>query len=131
MSTPSDFAEQPVKFKKLDDLPGKGFGKPHTAAEVMAAMKVLHQMIHAQAKAYGGKNSKLVPAGITETSLLKSVTQLDEIATADVDENLETAYMCCNRLVRHLSTKGDEDGLELVLDVIKHINSALARVHGK
>jgi len=66
MSTPSNFAAPEIKFKKLDDLPGKGKGKPHTAAEIMHAMKILHRMIHAQAEKYGGKDSKLLPAGIAE-----------------------------------------------------------------
>jgi len=66
MSTPSDFAAPEIEFKKLDDLPGKGKGKPYTADEIMRAMKVLHKMIHAQAKHYGGKNSKLLQAGIAE-----------------------------------------------------------------
>lgn len=64
--TPSNFAKPEIEFKKLDDLPGKGKGKAHTAKEIMHAMKVLHQMIHAQARAYGGKDSKLLPAGIAE-----------------------------------------------------------------
>lgn len=128
MSTPSDWAPAEVEFDKLDDLPK---GKPNTNDQIMNAMRVLHRMIHAQAKAYGGKKSKLLPVGIAETSLLKSVAQLDEIATAGVDDSLETAYMCCNRLQRHLSNSGDEQGLDLLLDVFKHINSALAGVHGR
>lgn len=128
MSSPSDWAPAEVKFKKLDDLPK---GKPNTAAQVMQAMKALHRMIHAQAKAYGGTHSKLLPVGIAETSLLKSVAQLDEIAPANVDDSLETAYMCCNRLQRHLSAANDDEGLDLLLDILKHVNGALAKVHGK
>lgn len=66
MSSPSNFAPAEIQFNKLDDLPNKGKGKPHTAADIMKAMKVLHQMIHKQAEHYGGKHSKLLPAGIAE-----------------------------------------------------------------
>jgi hypothetical protein len=128
VSSPSNWTKTPVKFHRLNDLPK---GKPNTAAEVMVAMQALHKMVAAQAKAYGGKDSKLLKVGIAENSLLQSVTQLDEIATAGVDENLETAFMCCNRLQRHLSEQQDEHGLELLLDVFKHINSALAATHGR
>jgi hypothetical protein len=68
MSTPSDFAEPEEEFKsykKLDDLPPRG-AKLNSKDDVMKAMAVLHRMIHAQAKAYGGKNSKLLPVGIAE-----------------------------------------------------------------
>lgn len=128
MSSPSDFAKSEIKFNKIDDLP-KG-GKAATADQIMHAMRVLHKMIHAQAHAYGGKNSKLLPAGIAEGSLLKSVTngRLDEVSTASVDDDLETAYMCCNRLLRRLE---DEESKEILLDIIKHINSSLSKVHGK
>jgi uncharacterized tellurite resistance protein B-like protein len=130
VSTPSDWAPTEVEFKKLDDLPK---GKPNTGDAVMAAMRALFKMIHAQSHAYGGKNSKLLPAGIAEKSLLKSVAtaQLDEIATASVDDNLEASYMCCNRLQRHLAEKGDEEGLDLLLEIFTHVNKALAISHGK
>lgn len=61
-ANPFDFAEPTIKFKKLDDLPKK----PHSMADIDAAMKVLHKMVHAQAHAYGGKHGKLLPAGIAE-----------------------------------------------------------------
>jgi hypothetical protein len=130
VSTPSDWAPAVVKFDKLDDLPK---GKPNTGDQIMAAMRALHKMIHAQAHAYGGKNSKLLPVGIAEKSLLKSVAnpQLDEIATASVDDNLEAAYMCCNRLQRHLAEQGDEEGLDLLLDIFTHVNKGLAVSYGK
>jgi hypothetical protein len=63
MSNASDWAPPEIDFDKLDDLPK---GRPHTQQEVMAALKVLFKMIHAQARAYGGKNSKLLPVGIAE-----------------------------------------------------------------
>lgn len=128
MSSPSNWALSTIKFKKLDDLPK---GKPHTSDAIMAAMRVLHRMIHAQAIAYGGKKSKLLPVGIAETSLLSQVSQLDEISTASVDDNLEAACMCCNRLQRHLASRDDAEGMELLLDVFNYVNSSLAEAHGK
>jgi hypothetical protein len=128
VSSPSNWSKTPVKFRRLNDLPK---GKPNTGADVMAAMQALHRMVSAQAKAYGGEDSKLMKVGIAETSLLQSVTQLDEIAMAGVDDNLEAAHMCCNRLQRHLSDAKDEYGLELLLDIFKHVNSAIAGTHGR
>lgn len=71
--SPSEFAPPEPEFaeyKKLDDLPKNG--KVHTAAEIMKAMAVLHRMVHAQAKAYGGKNSRLLAAGIAENCSFKT-----------------------------------------------------------
>lgn len=86
MSTPSDFAAPEIEFKKLDDLPGKGKGKPYTADEIMRAMKVLHKMIHAQAKHYGGKNSKLLQAGIAEEApTFKTFLKICEDAKEELD----------------------------------------------
>lgn len=65
-ATPSDWAEPEILFTKLDDLPK---GKPHTHDDVMRAMRALHKMVHAQAAAYGGKNSRLLPVGITEAEV--------------------------------------------------------------
>ena len=60
----------------LDDLPK---GRPHTYAEIMTAMTVLHKMLIAQSHAYGGKNSRYIPAGIAESSsLLKNVSGIVE-----------------------------------------------------
>lgn len=78
MGSPSDFAPSEIEFNKLDDLPNKGLGKPHTPEQIMAAMRVLHKMIHKQAEHYGGKDSKLLPAGIAE-SLLMQVNTLVSI----------------------------------------------------
>lgn len=66
MSAPFDFSKSKIKFKKLDDLPNKGKGKPYTPDQIMKAMAVLHKMIHKQAEYYGGEDSKLLPAGIAE-----------------------------------------------------------------
>lgn len=63
--TPSDFQPPVIQFKKLDDLPP---GRPNTSDEVMRAMTVLHKMLHAQSEAYGGKDSKLLAAGIAEAA---------------------------------------------------------------
>lgn len=58
-----------MTFKKLDDLPKH----PHSYKEIMKAMAELHRQATAQSHAYGGKNSKLLPVGIAENSLLQSV----------------------------------------------------------
>lgn len=128
MSTPSDWAKPVVKFKKLDDLPK---GAPSTGDQVMAAMRMLFKMVTKQSDMYGGKNSKLLPVGITETSLLKSFQNLDEISTASVDDEMEAAYMACNRLRRRVAELGDDEAMNLLLDVVQHINIALAKTQGK
>jgi hypothetical protein len=128
--TPSDFAKPEVEFNKLDDLPK---GRPNTAAEVMKAMAVLHKMIHAQAKHYGGKNSRLLPAGIAEGSLLQQVSayeeehlsEADTEADTEVDAELDKAYACAQKLMHHMAKKHDEDGMIMVLELIKHVNRAL------
>lgn len=126
MSSPSDFAAPEIEFKKLDDLPGKGLGKAYTPDQIMAAMKVLHKMIHAQAKAYGGKNSKLLAAGIAEGSLLQTVTsaKLTDVVEESIDDEMEAAYQTATELQKHLT---DETSMKLVLKLIKHINTALAQ----
>lgn len=132
---PFDFAAPEVEFKKLDDLPGKGKGKPNTAADIMKAMAVLHKMIHAQAAAYGGKNSKLLPAGIAEGSLLQQVSAFEEEYLSEdkskIDFELEKAYKIASALVHVLAKNKDEDSLKKVLDLIAHINAALSEVHRK
>lgn len=128
MSSPSDWAKPVVKFKKLDDLPK---GKPSTGDQVMAAMRALFKMVHLQSDMYGGKNSKLLPVGIAEQSLLKSFQQLDEISTASVDDELEAAYMACNRLRRRISELDDQESMDLLLDVVTHLNAGLAKAAGK
>jgi hypothetical protein len=78
----SKWAPAVVKFKKLDDLPK---GSPNTPADVMKAMKALHAMVHAQAKAYGGKHSKLLPVGIAEAPTFRTYLKLlDEARTRDI-----------------------------------------------
>ena len=124
MSSPSNFAEPEIKFNKLDDLPGKGLGKPHTPDQIMAAMKVLHKMIHAQARAYGGKNSKLLPAGIAEGGLMKSIAnaELVDVLEESVDSEMELAYRTATDLQKILK---DKESVQLVLKLIGHINKAL------
>lgn len=128
MSTPSDWAKPVVKFKKLDDLPK---GDPSTGEQVMNAMRALFKMVSKQSDMYGGKNSKLLPVGIAENSLLKSFQNLDEVSTASVDDEMEAAYMACNRLRRRIGELSDDEAMQLLLDVVSYINIALAKTHGK
>lgn len=90
----------------------------------MAAMKVLHKMIHAQAKAYGGKNSKLLPAGIAEGGLLKGITnaELVDVVEESIDIELEQAYRSLSELQKLLD---NEQAMKLLLKIIKHVNTAL------
>lgn len=122
--TPSDFAKPELEFNKLDDLPK---GKPHTAADIMKAMAVLHKMIHAQAAHYGGKNSKLLPAGIAEGSLLQQVAAYEEENICEdlgtIDRELDAAYRIASALTKRLGQ--DEKSMLMVLELIKHINTAL------
>lgn len=131
MSTPSDFAKPEFEFNKLDDLPNKGKGKPHTADAIMKAMAVLHKMIHAQAKHYGGKDSKLLPAGIAEGSLMQQVAAFEEEYISEksnvIDSEIEAAYRIANSLIKHMGD--DEEGMHKLLDLIKHINRALDQSH--
>lgn len=123
MSSPHKFAKSKIKFNKIDDLPKDGI--PASQEQVMRAMSVLYKMIHAQSLAYGGKNSKLLPAGIAE-SLLKSVTNVQpEISEASIGDDLDAAYMCCDRLQRRLG--GDEESVMLLLDTLVHVNRALSK----
>lgn len=128
MSSPSNFARPKVRFKRLDDLPNKGKGAPHTADEIMAAMKVLHRMVHAQAAAYGGEHSKLLPVGIAEGGLLRQVAGGDptERLEEGVDTELEAAYRTCETLRRRLG--GDKVAMDLLLTVIQRVNRALRLV---
>lgn len=121
MSSPSNFAAPEVKFNKLDDLPGKGKGKAYSPAEIMKAMKVLHKMIHAQAKAYGGKHSKLLAAGIAEGSLLQSVANTELVEDDTVDQAMDEAYTAIEQL-QELGT--DEDAL---LALITSLTKAIAK----
>lgn len=122
MSSPSDFAKPVVKFDKLDDLPKKA----HTPDAIMAAMKALHKMIHAQAKHYGGKHSKLLPAGIAENSLLKSIANGDpeELMEDGIDNTFEDAYLACSNLQKRLSH--DQESMDMLLAIIEHVNKAFS-----
>ena len=127
MGTPSDFSKSVIKFKKLDDLPK---GAPHTADEVMKAMAVLHKMIHMQAQKYGGKKSKLLPAGIAENSLLQQVSlceeDLDE-GISKIDHSLDAAYRTANTLMKRLEQ--DQKSMVLVLNLLKHLSAAIDEAH--
>lgn len=122
--SPSDFAKPEIKFKKLDDLPNKGKGPAYSPSDIMIAMKALHKMIHAQAAAYGGPHSKLLPAGIAETSLLKSVVNGEpETLDEGIDSELEAAYQVATSLQEQLK---NSDDMKLVLKLIGHVNKALS-----
>lgn len=122
--SPSDFAKPEIKFKKLDDLPNKGKGPAYSPSDIMTAMKALHKMIHAQAAAYGGPHSKLLPAGIAETSLLKSVVNGEpETLDEGIDNELEAAYQVATDLQKQLK---DDADMKLVLKLIGHVNKALS-----
>ncbi len=107
MSSPSNFAKPEIKFDKLDDLPNKGFGKPHSVEAVMKAMRVLHKMIHQQAEHYGGKDSKLLPAGIAEDAptfktflkLCDAAEQIDESLTPAEEERRKELYAKWRKLI--------------------------------
>jgi hypothetical protein len=121
---PFDFAAPEIKFNKLDDLPK---GKPNTADQVMQAMKALHKMVHAQAHAYGGTHGKLLPVGIAEQSLLKQFSMLDEdVERVDpIGSELDEAYNIAHSLVDHLAHEKDDEGMQMLLKLITHINKAL------
>lgn len=131
MSSPSNFSKPKIRFKKLNDLPK---GRAYTGAEILAAMKVLNHMIHDQAKAYGGKESKLLPAGIAESLIQQAM--IDEAATIgdvihDVQKKLDEAYEKCNQLQTHLAKNNDGEGMDMLHGVLASINSALAAVFKK
>lgn len=69
----SRWAAPVISFKKLDDLPKN---RPYTQVDVLKAMSALHKMVAAQAKAYGGKHSKLLPVGIAEAPTFKTYLRL-------------------------------------------------------
>jgi len=125
MSSPSRFAKPEIKVNKLDDLPNKGKGKPYTPDEIMKAMRDLYKLVHAQAKAYGGKNSKLLQAGIAET-LLKNVANMEiaSVLEEGLEDELDRAYLLCNQLQKRLGA--DEEAMKLLLDIVKHVNKALS-----
>lgn len=110
-----------MSFKKLDDLPK---GKPHTYDDVMKAMTELHRLVLKQSEAYGGKNSKLIRAQVTEGSLLKSLENLEE----DCDESarlMGLAHERAEELADHLKNSDDNKGMNLLGQVLKYIGLAI------
>lgn len=84
-------------FKKLNDLPGPN-EKIHSADDVMAAMKVLYQMVHAQSEAYGGENSKLYAAGIAETCSFKTFLNICEDISSE-EQKRDDLYQRWKKLI--------------------------------
>ena len=98
----SFWAKAEIDFDKLDDMSKK----PYTPEDIMAALKILNKMVHLQAHAYGGKNSKLLPVGIAEGSLLKQVSSISEAFTSDIKPAKLRATNSTYKAVAHI---GDRD----------------------
>lgn len=117
-------------MKKLDDLPKK----PHTYDEVMKAMGVLHKLILKQSHAYGGKNSKYIPAQVVEGSLLKLVSaSIEPISEGDeTDRLLDVAHDKAEALATHLKDQDDGKGMAMLGQLLKMLGIAMgANDHGK
>lgn len=114
-------------MKKLDATPEK----PHTAADVMKAMTALHKLVLKQAAAYGGKNSKYIPAHVLEGSLLQAIAQLDESKDDDCDEVgrlLDLAQQRAEDLAKHLEGSDDKRALSLLGQLLKYIGAAMSNI---
>ncbi len=114
-------------MKKLDISPEK----PHTAEDVMKAMTILHKLILKQAAAYGGKNSKYIPAHVVEGSLLQSIASIDEAKDDDCDEVgrlLDLAQQRAEDLADHLGKSGDKKALALLGQVLRYVGAAIHNV---
>ena len=109
--------------KKLDDLPK---GKPHTYADVMRAMAELHKLVMKQSEAYGGKNSKLIRAQVTEGSLLKTFEGVVASEDDKVGELMDLAHSKAEQLADHLKASDDKKALSLLGQTLKYIGLALA-----
>lgn len=111
------------EFKKLDDLPK---GRPNTYDEVMKAMSELHKLVMKQAAAYGGKNSKYLPAHVVETSLLKTIANPSLIEDCErVPELLGTVHELAEKLSRHLESRDDEEGLKMLGKIFQLLGAAI------
>ncbi len=107
---------------KLDDLPKK----PHTYDEVMKAMGVLHKLILKQSHAYGGKNSKYIPAQVVETSLLKSVAAaIEPIHEDETDRLLDVTHDKAEQLAKHLKDVDDGKGLAMLGQLLKMLGHSM------
>lgn len=111
------------QFKKLDDLPK---GKPHSYADVMKAMAELHKLVMKQSEAYGGKNSKLIRAQVTEESILKSFESLTLAEDDVVGELMDQAHAATEELSFHLKSSKDQTAMDLLEKILKCIRLALA-----
>ena len=116
------------KFKKLDDLPK---GKPNSYEDVMKAMAVLFKMVTRQSHAYGGKNSKLLPAGIAETSLLRSVTSTELHEDEETARLLDLAYERADKLKDHLKKNNDEEGARMLSALLQMLGASVAAADDK
>jgi hypothetical protein len=124
---PFDFAKPIIKFKKLDD-DGKGKeNKPYTHDEVMAALAVLHKMIHAQAEHYGGMNGKLLQAGVVEGSLLQQVSSAEFIVESgdELEDKLQEMYKAANDLLRRIAGLEDRGAIQMLVKLINSITNAV------
>lgn len=111
---------------KLDDMPAT----PHSYDDVMKAMSLLHKLVLKQAAAYGGKNSKYIPAQVVEGegSLLQQVTE--RLASEDfkqideIDRLLDLAHRRCEDLSDHLKGQRDKKGMDLLGSLIGLLSKA-------
>lgn len=109
---------------KIDDLPKV----PHSAETVMKAMGRLHKLVLKQSHAYGGKNSKYIPAQVLETSLFKSVVDSLE----PISEGKETGRLldlCHDRteeLVKHFKASDDKKGMAMLGRLLDMLGAAVA-----
>lgn len=115
-------------FKKLDDLPK---GRPNSYEEVMKAMSVLHKLLLKQSEAYGGKNSKYIPAQVVEGSLLKSFAneETELFEGSEVDRLLGIAHDRAEALSDHLKSKDDEKAMRLLGSLLRMIGAAMGANH--
>lgn len=97
----SKWAAPEIPFDKMDDMPKK----PYTPADIMAALKILYKQVHAQSDAYGGKDSKLLPVGIAEGSLLQQVSIISEA----FDSNIQAKLRVTNETYKAIARIGERD----------------------
>lgn len=114
-----------LNFKKLDDLPK---GRPNSYEEVMKAMSVLHKLLLKQSEAYGGKNSKYLPAQVVEGSLMKTISGFREeelFEGSEVERLLGIAHEKAEELIDHLKSKDDEKSVKLLGGLLRMIGAAM------
>lgn len=114
-------------FKKLDDLPK---GEPHSYEDVMKAMAELHKLVLKQSEAYGGKNSKYIPAQVLEGSLFQEISTLEQQVNEDADRVgslMDIAQSKAEELAGHLKGSKDTKALSLLGQTLKFIGLALSQ----